>query len=275
MGPYSGGQAEFLRVPSADFNALRLPPEDSVAKENDYVMLADIFPTGWHGTRLAKLQPGERVAVYGAGPVGAMAAYSAVLQGASQVFVVDHIAERLALAEKFGATGIDATEGDPVEQIIEVTGGRGVDRGVEAVGYQAHDSRGEEHPNMVMNALADVVRPTGVVGVYVPEDPKASDELAKKGQLAFDFGTFFAKGQTIATGQANVKAYNQHLRDLIHHSKATPSIACFPQSGARRGSRGLSPSTTARRDGPRSSSTPPKADLGSLTPGHVMPIQAT
>ncbi|MGH3857072.1 MAG: glutathione-independent formaldehyde dehydrogenase [Pseudonocardiaceae bacterium] len=226
MGPYSGGQAEFLRVPFADFNALRLP-EDSVAKENDYVMLADIFPTGWHGTRLAKLQPGERVAVYGAGPVGMMAAYSAVLQGASQVFIVDHIAERLALAEKFGATGIDATKGDPVEQIVEATGWHGVDRGVEAVGYQAHDSRGEEHPNMVMNALVDVVRPTGgigVVGVYVPEDPKASDELAKKGQLAFDFGTFFAKGQTIGTGQANVKAYNRHLRDLIYRDKATPSI---------------------------------------------------
>jgi threonine dehydrogenase-like Zn-dependent dehydrogenase len=226
MGPYNGGQAEYLRVPFADFNALQLP-EDSVEKENDYVMLADIFPTGWHGTRLAKVQPGDSVTVYGAGPVGVMAAYSAVIQGAAQVFVVDHIAERLALAEKFGATGIDSTKGDPVEQIKDATGGEGTDRGVEAVGYQAHDAEGHERSNLTMNALVDVVRPTGgigVVGVFVPEDPGAEDELAKKGQMAFDFGTFFFKGQTVGTGQANVKNYNRHLRDLIHHDRAKPSM---------------------------------------------------
>jgi glutathione-independent formaldehyde dehydrogenase len=143
MGPYSGGQAELLRVPFADFNALTLP-EDSIDKENDYVMLSDIFPTGWHGTRLAGLLPGETVAVYGAGPVGTMAAYSAMIQGASQVFVIDHLAGRLELAEKFGATGIDASKGDPIEQIKDATGGEGVDRGVEAVGYQAHDHEGHE-----------------------------------------------------------------------------------------------------------------------------------
>ncbi|SDJ47702.1 Threonine dehydrogenase [Frankineae bacterium MT45] len=226
MGPYNGGQAELLRVPFADFNALQLP-EDSEEKENDYVMLADIFPTGWHGTRLAKVQPGDTVAVYGAGPVGTMAAYSAIIQGASQVFVIDHIAERLALAEKFGATGINSTKGDPIEQIMEATDGVGVDRGVEAVGYQAHDSEGTERPNLTMNALVEIVRPTGgigVVGVFVPEDPGAGDELARKGQLAFDFGKFFFKGQTIATGQANVKNYNRHLRDLIHQEKAKPSL---------------------------------------------------
>lgn len=225
MGPYRGGQAEYLRVPFADFNALQLP-EDSVEKEADYVMLADIFPTGWHGTRLAKVQPGDTVAVYGAGPVGIMAAYSAVIQGAAEVFVIDHIAERLALAEKFGATGVDSTKTDPVEHIKEATGGEGVDRGVEAVGYQAHDASGNERSNMTMNALVDVVRPTGgigVVGVFLPEDPGGADELAKNGQMAFDFGKFFFKGQTIGTGQANVKNYNRYLRDLIHHDKATPS----------------------------------------------------
>ena len=182
MGPYRGGQAEYLRVPFADFNALQLP-EDSVEKENDYVMLADIFPTGWHGTRLAKVQPGDSVAVYGAGPVGTMAAYSAVIQGASQLFVIDHNRARLAVVEKFGAVGVNRAEGDPVEQIKQATGGQGVDRGVEAVGYQAHDAEGNERPNMTMNALVDLVRPTGgigVVGVFVPQDPGATDELAKK-----------------------------------------------------------------------------------------------
>ncbi|MBX9641151.1 MAG: glutathione-independent formaldehyde dehydrogenase [Mycobacteriaceae bacterium] len=225
MGPYGGGQAEYLRVPFADFNALQLPG-DSVDKENDYVMLADIFPTGWHGIRLAKMQPGDTVAVWGAGPVGLMAAYSAEIQGAATVFVVDHNAERLALAEKFGAVAVNSRQVDPVEHLKEATGGQGVDRGVEAVGYQAHDSSGTERSNMTMNALVDAVRPTGgigVVGVFVPEDPGAADGLAKEGKMAFDFGTFFFKGQTIATGQANVKNYNRQPAQLIYHDKATPS----------------------------------------------------
>ena len=164
--------------------------------------------------------------MYGAGPVGTMAAYSAEIQGASQIFVIDHIAERLALAEKFGAIGIDTTKGDPAEQIMDITDGRGTDRGVEAVGWQAHDSEGHEQPAMTLNSLVQVVRPTGgigVVGVFPPEDPKSSDDLMKEGKLAFDFGTFFFKGQTMGTGQADVKSYNRQLRDLIHHGKATPS----------------------------------------------------
>ena len=225
MGGYSGGQAEYLRVPFADFNALQLP-EDSVEKENDYVMLADIFPTGWHGTRLAKVAPGDSVTVYGGGPVGLMAGYSAVLQGASEVYVIDHLAERLALAEEFGAIGINSSKGDPIEQIKDATQGRGTDRGVEAIGYQAHDSQGVEQPNMTMNGLVEVVKATGtigVVGLFLPEDPGASDELAKKGQLAFDYGKFWFKGQTIGNGQANVKNYNRALARLIHQGKAQPS----------------------------------------------------
>jgi glutathione-independent formaldehyde dehydrogenase len=225
MGGYSGGQAEYLRVPFADFNALQLP-EDSVEKENDYVMLADIFPTGWHGTRLAKVAPGDSVTVYGGGPVGLMAGYSAVLQGASEVYVIDHLAERLALAEEFGAIGINSSTGDPIEQIKDATKGRGTDRGVEAIGYQAHDSQGVEQPNMTMNGLVEVVKATGtigVVGLFLPEDPGASDELAKKGQLAFDYGKFWFKGQTIGNGQANVKNYNRALARLIHQGKAQPS----------------------------------------------------
>ena len=101
MGPYEGGQAELLRVPYADFNCLVLP-EDAQEKEDDYVMLSDIFPTGWHATELAGLLPGESVAIYGAGPVGLMAAHSAMIKGASQVFVIDTHPDRLALAEHLG-----------------------------------------------------------------------------------------------------------------------------------------------------------------------------
>ena len=98
MGPYAGGQAQYLRVPYADFNCLKLP-EDADEKEKDYVMLSDIFPTGWHSTRLAELKPGESILIYGAGPVGLMAALSARIQGASQIFMVDGQPDRLALAK--------------------------------------------------------------------------------------------------------------------------------------------------------------------------------
>lgn len=226
MGPYNGGQAEFLRVPFADFNCLRLP-EDAREKEDDYVMLADIFPTGWHATRLAELRPGESVVVYGAGPVGLMAAYSAMLQGAKLVMIVDRHPDRLKLAESIGAVAIDDSKVDSVERVKELTRGQGADKGCECVGWQAHDPQGHEHPNATMNKLVHSVRATGVigvVGVYVPEDPKSPDELMKQGRIAFDFGTFFEKGLRMGSGQANVKRYNRELRDLIYFDRANPSF---------------------------------------------------
>jgi len=225
MGPYDGGQAELLRVPYADVNLLELP--QGTEHENDFTMLSDIFPTGWHGTELARMQPGDRVAVFGAGPVGLMAAHSAMIRGASQVFVVDKEADRLALARKIGTTPVDFSAGDPVEQIMDLTGGRGADCGVEAVGYQAHDPSGQEHPELVLDNLVKVVRTTGgigVVGVYMPEDPGAANEQAKQGRVGFDYGTFFTKGQHMGTGQAPVMRYNRQLRDLIIEGRATPSF---------------------------------------------------
>ena len=225
MGPYSGGQAELLRVPYGDYNCLVLPP-DAKEKENDYVMLSDIFPTGYHATELAGVKPGESVVIYGAGPVGLMAAMSANIKGASQVFVVDTHKDRLALAEKLGAIPIDDTEGAGVQQILDMTDGKGADCGCECVGYQCCDKHGKEVPNLTMNNLVQTVKATGgigVVGVFLPQDPGAHDALAKEGKLAFDFGNFWFKGQRIGTGQANVKHYNRHLAKLIHAGKAKPS----------------------------------------------------
>ncbi len=225
MGPYQGGQAQLLRVPYGDFNALILP-EDATEKEKDYVMLSDIFPTGWHSTRLAGLEPGQSIVIYGAGPVGLMAALSARIQGASQIFVVDNKPDRLALAQQIGATPIDSM-GNVSEEIRALTNGLGADCGSECIGYQCHNAAGKEVPNLVMNALVDVVKATGkigVIGVFVPQDPGAADDLAKKGQIAFDFGKFWFKGQKMGTGQCNVKAYNRRLADLIHHGKANPSL---------------------------------------------------
>jgi glutathione-independent formaldehyde dehydrogenase len=226
MGPWNGGQAEYLLVPWADFNCLRLP-DDAMDKQNDYVMLADIFPTGYHATEMAGVGPGDSVVIYGGGPVGLMAAYSAILKSASKVMVVDRHPDRLALAERIGAIPIDDSRSSPVEQVLEQTGGLGADRGCECVGYQAHDPQGRERPNATLNDLVRSVRFTGsigVVGVYVPADPGAHDELAKRGEVAFDLGLFWFKGQQMGTGQCPVKAYNRHLRDLIHIDKAQPSF---------------------------------------------------
>jgi glutathione-independent formaldehyde dehydrogenase len=112
MGPYMGGQAQYLRVPFADFNALKLPP--GTEHEEDFVLLADVFPTGYHGAELAHVSPGETVAIFGAGPVGLMAAYSCLLRGASEVYVVDRVPERLAKAKQISAIPIDFSKGDPV-----------------------------------------------------------------------------------------------------------------------------------------------------------------
>jgi glutathione-independent formaldehyde dehydrogenase len=223
MGPYWGGQAELLRVPWADFNLLELP--EGTEWERDFTMLSDIFPTGYHGVELSWLKPGETIAIFGAGPVGLMAAHSAALRGASQIFVVDKEPDRLALAESFGATPVSLADGDPLQAIMDLTDGFGVDRGVEAVGFQAHDLAGQEHPELALDGLVSVVRATGgigVVGVYVPEDPGAATEPAKEGRVGFDWGAAWEKGIAFGTGQCPVKRYNRELRDLIIRGKAHP-----------------------------------------------------
>ncbi|MBQ0925078.1 glutathione-independent formaldehyde dehydrogenase [Saccharopolyspora endophytica] len=226
MGPYTGGQAEYLRVPHADFNCLKLPAGSE--HETDFVLLADIFPTGYHGCELAQVSPGESVAVYGAGPVGLMAAYSALLRGASQVFCVDRIPERLAKAEEMGAIPIDFSQGDPVQMIKDQTNGEGTDKGVDAVGYQAQTGdASKEEPAIVLNSLIETVRPTGrlgVPGLYVPADPGGPSEEAKKGRLLVSIGRMFEKGQVVGTGQCNVKRYNRQLRDMIISGRAKPSF---------------------------------------------------
>jgi threonine dehydrogenase-like Zn-dependent dehydrogenase len=182
-----------------------------------------------------------------------MAALSARIQGASQIFVVDGKKDRLALAERIGAMPINSMKDDIGDQIRELTKGLGADCGAECIGYQCHNARGKEVPNIVMNSIVDTVKATGtigVVGAFVPQDPGAADSLAKKGQIAFDFGKFWFKGQKMGTGQCNVKAYNRRLADLIHYGKADPSLIISHELSSRR--RPTSTSTIARSDGRRS-----------------------
>ena len=231
MGPWVGGQAEYLQVPFADFNCLTLPA--GTENEADYALLADIFPTGYHGAELADVSPGESVAVFGAGPVGLMAAYSSVIRGAAEVYAIDHVQERLDKAAEIGAIPINFDEGNPVDQIKDMRGD-GVDKGIDAVGYQAAAAGSsaaggeqDEVPNIVLNQIIDVVNPTGALGIpglYVPTDPGGVDEGAKRGDLSINFGRLFEKGLRLGTGQCNVKKYNAYLRDMITAGKASPSF---------------------------------------------------
>jgi threonine dehydrogenase-like Zn-dependent dehydrogenase len=99
-------------------------PDDAEEKQSDYVMCADIFPTGWHATELAGMKPGDAVVIYGAGPVGLMAAHSAMIKGACSVMVVDCHSDRLKLAESIGAIAIDYSKEDPVQRVMDLTHGR-------------------------------------------------------------------------------------------------------------------------------------------------------
>ncbi len=123
---------------------------------------------------------------------------------------------------------MDFSEGDPAQQILEMRKGDGVMASIDAVGYQAQSgSDGEEQPNAVLEGCIAVTNPTGKIGapgLYVPSDPGAHDAHAREGRITLSFGTFFEKGLSIGTGQANVKAYNRYLRDLIVAGQATPSL---------------------------------------------------
>jgi glutathione-independent formaldehyde dehydrogenase len=240
-GGHEGAQAQYVRVPFANMGPKKLPDDVTDAQA---VMLADIFPTGYFGAEMAGIRPGDTVAVFGAGPVGLLAAYSAILRGAAEVYVVDGVAERLAKAEEIGAIGIDYTQGEPCKQIADLRKKNpliqgalrpgeekmsGVMCGIDAVGYQARrfDRPDQENPMQVIEELVHVVNPTGrigIVGVFFPSDPGGVDKHAKQGEFQLPLGAIFEKGLSIGTGQTPVKKYNAYLRDLIVAGRARPSF---------------------------------------------------
>lgn len=244
MGPYQGGQAEHVRVPFAEFNCLKLPGKPGDQFEDSFVMLADIFPTAFHAVELACVEPGKSVAIFGAGPVGLLSALSAQIKGASEIYVVDSIPERLEKAKAIGATAIDFTEGDPAEQIKEHRKANkylleamrpgeekmaGVMCGIDAVGYQARsdDNPDREKPTQAIDELVELVNPTGnigVIGVFMPQDPGGQDPHAQHGEYVLPWGKLWEKGIAVGTGQCPVKKYNYQLRDLIIAGKVNPGF---------------------------------------------------
>jgi glutathione-independent formaldehyde dehydrogenase len=239
LGPYRGGQAELLRVPWADANCIRLPGEPGDSAEDDFVLLADAFVTGWHATVLAGVDAGDTVAVFGAGTIGLLAAYSALLRGAREVYCVDGVDARLDKAGELGATPVDFRRHDPVEQIREHRARAGlpigeeklggVDKVIDAVGFQAHDRAhpDRERPNQVIADAARLVNPAGAVGVagvYPERDLDPQPGATGDGALTVPWGTFFSKGVAVRFGRTHDRRYTTHLRDLITSGRARPGV---------------------------------------------------
>jgi glutathione-independent formaldehyde dehydrogenase len=220
MGGWIGGQAEYVMVPYADWNLLKFPDKDqAMEKILDLTMLSDIFPTGYHGCVSAGVGTGATVYVAGAGPVGLAAAHSAQLLGAAVVIVGDAIPERLEQARSFGCETVDVSSDAAItDQIEQILGVPEVDCAVDAVGFEAKGHGGEEQPAVVLNSLMEVTRAAGKLGIpglYVVQDPGASDEDAQQGSLKLQLGTGWAKSLSFVTGQAPVMKYHRELMNAI------------------------------------------------------------
>jgi glutathione-independent formaldehyde dehydrogenase len=246
MGGYRGAQAELLRVPYADANCVPVPGEPFDEREDDFVLLADAFVTGWHATVLAEVSAGAIVGVFGAGTIGLLSAYSALLRGAAEVYVVDHVAERLDLAAELGAVPVDFRTGDPVERIRELrrAGGLpigeepmdGVDAGIDAVGFQAADRAdpSRENPAQVVGDLARLVNPAGhlgIAGVYAEKDLYPVPGGHADGRLTVPWATFFGKGVSVRLGRTHDRRYTVLVRDLVLAGRARPGVIVTHHGG--------------------------------------------
>jgi glutathione-independent formaldehyde dehydrogenase len=230
MGGWTGGQADYVMVPYADFNLLKFPDkEKAMAKIRDLALLSDIFPTGYDGAYRAGVTTGSTVYVAGAGPVGLACAEACHLLGAAVVIVGDMNADRLKHAQSFGCETVDLRqEGDLGDRIAQILGVPEVDSAVDCVGFEAKGGKGEEAPATVLNGLMAVTRAGGAIGIpglYVTDDPGAKDKNAQRGVLGVRIGLGWAKSHSFATGQCPVMRYHRQLMMAILHDKTHPAKA--------------------------------------------------
>ncbi|KAF4823410.1 putative zinc-type alcohol dehydrogenase-like protein YbdR [Colletotrichum siamense] len=211
-----GVQTEFNRVPHADHSLIPVPANSSTTFETllDYLFVSDIFSTAWAGVTWSGMENGDTVAVFGAGPVGQLAAYSAQIRGASKVYIVDHDQRRLDLAAKsVGAIPINFNSSDPVEQILALEPG-GVRRVVDCVGFEAVNATGQQDSSIVLRQALDVVSSNGGIGVV---------GLYNDG-IMIDYAQAFVKSVTIGGGIAlPLDGIAQELIPLIESGRAKPS----------------------------------------------------
>jgi threonine dehydrogenase-like Zn-dependent dehydrogenase len=225
-GGYAGGQAEYARVPYADVGPIKIP--DGLSDEQ-VLFLSDIFPTGYMAAENCNIQPGDTVAVWGCGPVGQFAIKSAYLLGAERVIAVDRIPERLRMAQEQGhAEVFNYEDADVVEVLKEMTGGRGPDACIDAVGMEAHGTS--------IGAVNDTVKQKVRLGTDRPHVLRQAIQACGKGGTVsipgvyggfldkVPFGAAFAKGLTFKMGQTHVHRYLRPLLERIERGEIDPSF---------------------------------------------------
>ena len=227
LGGFSGGQAEYVRVPFADFGAFKVPDE---LPDEKVLFLTDIFPTGYMAAENADIERGDTVAVWGCGPVGQFAIQSAWMFGAGRVIAIDCVPERLKLAKEKGrAETIDFMEKGVYETLQEMTKGRGPDRCIDAVGAEAHGMG--SIPAMLDKAKAKVG-----LGTDRPQALRQAIMCCRKGGTVsvpgiyigmldkVPMGAFVNKGLTMKSGQTHVHRYLKPLLEKVQNGEIDPSF---------------------------------------------------
>ncbi|MGP1373007.1 MAG: zinc-dependent alcohol dehydrogenase [Almyronema sp.] len=225
LGGYAGGQAQYVRVPFADVGPIKVP--DGLSDEQ-VLFLSDIFPTGYMAAENCDIQPGEIVAVWGCGPVGQFAIRSAFMLGAERVIAIDRVPERLELAQAAGAEILNYEEVDAGIALKEMTGGRGPDCCIDAVGMEAHGTG-------VMN-LYDTVKQAVRLETGRPHVLRQAIAACRKGGKVsvpgvyggfidkMPMGAFVNKALTMRSGQTHVHKYLQPLLERVQNGEIDPSF---------------------------------------------------
>jgi len=225
-GGYAGGQAEYLRVPFADVGPLVIPED---IPDEKVLFLSDIFPTGYMAAENCDIEPGDTVAVWGCGPVGQFAIKSAWMLGAGRVIAIDEVPERLQMAREEGkAETLDFFDEDIFNKLKEMTGGRGPDRCIDAVGLEAH--------GMSIDAIYDRVKAAMFMATDRPHALRQAIHACRKGGTVsipgvyggfldkFPFGAAFNKGLTLKMGQTHMRRYMKPLLERIQKGEIDPSF---------------------------------------------------
>jgi threonine dehydrogenase-like Zn-dependent dehydrogenase len=237
LGGYSGGQAEYVRVPFADVGPIKVP--DGMTDEQA-LFLSDIFPTGYMGAEFCDIKPGDTIAIWGCGPVGQMAIRSAFLLGAERVIAIDTVPERLAMARAGGAETLDFHEVDVYDEIQARTKGRGADACIDAVGTEADATAsfdsvidriktatfmGTDRPHVLRQAIHccrnfGTVSIIGVYGGFLDKIP---------------FGSAINRGLTFRMAQTPVQRYLPMLMERIQKGEIDPSFVITHTAGLEDG----------------------------------------
>jgi len=225
-GGYAGGQAEYARVPFADVGTLKVPegmPDEQV------LFLSDIFPTGYMGAEMCDIEPGDTIAVWGCGPVGQFAIASAYLLGAERVIGIDRFPERLRMArEKAKAETINYEEQNVYETLMEMTGGRGPDKCIDAVGLEAHSHGvGYVYDRAMQAMMGESDRPIALrEAIMCCRNGGTVSVIGVYGGLIdkFPMGSLMNRSLTLKTGQCHVQRYMKPLLEHIRNGDIDPSF---------------------------------------------------